>query len=71
MSLSIVLVQRDAEKLKFFNFAASLKQRVADDVEKNAYHILGGKKDATSVNLPLRFMTRMIKILRLIKETKV
>ena len=40
MSLSIVLVRRDAEKLKFFNFAASLKKRVADDVEKkNAYHI--------------------------------
>ena len=40
MSLSIVLVRRDAEKLKFFSFAASLKRRVADDVEKkNAYHI--------------------------------
>jgi len=34
MSLSIVLVRRDAEKLKFFSFAASLKKRVADDVEK-------------------------------------
>ena len=39
MSLSIVLVRRDAEKLKFFNFAASLKIRVADDVEKNAFHM--------------------------------
>ena len=39
MSLSIVLVRRDAEKLKCFNFAASLKKRVADDVERNAYHI--------------------------------
>ena len=34
MSLSIVLVRREAAKLKFFNFAASLKKRVADDVEK-------------------------------------
>ena len=39
MSLSIVLVRRYAEKLKFFNFAASLRKRVADDVEKNAYDI--------------------------------
>ena len=39
MSLSTVLVRRDAEKLNFFNFAASLKKRVADDVEKNTYHI--------------------------------
>jgi len=58
MSLSIVLVQRDAEKLKFFSFAASLKKRVADDVEKKTLTIygarqLGGKKNATSVNLPL------------------
>ena len=34
MSLSTVLVRRDAEKLNFFNFAASLNKRVADDVEK-------------------------------------
>ena len=58
MSLSIVLVRRDAEKLKFFNFAASVKKRVADDVEKKTLTIygarqLGGKKNATSVNLPL------------------
>ena len=57
MSLSIVLVRRDAEKLKFFNIAASLKKRVADDVEKKTLTIygsrqLGGKKNATSVNLP-------------------
>ena len=35
-----VLVRGDAEKLKFVSFAASLKKRVADDIEKNAYHIL-------------------------------
>ena len=58
MSLSIVLVRPDAEKLKFFSFAASLNKRVADDVEKQTLTIygsrqLGGKKNATSVNLPL------------------
>jgi len=40
MLLTIVPMRRDAEKLKFFSFAASLKKRVADDVgQKNAYHI--------------------------------
>jgi len=51
-------MRRDAEKLKFFSFAASLKKRVADDVGKKTLTIygsrqLGGKKNATSVNLPL------------------
>jgi len=51
-------VRHDAEKLNFFNFAASLKNRVADDVETKTLTIyglrqLGGKKNATSVNLPL------------------
>ena len=49
MSLPVVLVQRDVEKLKFFNFAVSLKKWVANDVEKKALTIyssrqLGGKK---------------------------
>ena len=39
MLLTIVPMRRDAEKLKFFSFAASLKKLVADDVGKNAYHI--------------------------------
>ena len=57
VTIHLVLVRRDAEKLKFFNFAASLKKRVADDVEKKTLTIygarqLGGKKNATSVNLP-------------------
>jgi len=34
MLLTIVPMRRDAEKLKFFNFPASLKKRVADDVGK-------------------------------------
>ena len=40
MLLSIVIVLHDAEKLKYFSFAASLQKRVAGDVgKKNAYHI--------------------------------
>ena len=56
MSLSIFLVWHDAEKLKFFSFVASLKERVASDVGKKKLAIygsrqLGGKKSVTSVNL--------------------
>ena len=53
MSLSIVLVPYDTENLKFFSFSASLKKRVADEHGKNAGpRQLGGKKNATSSNLP-------------------
>ena len=58
MLLSIVIVRHDAEKLKYFSFAASLKKRVAGDVGEKTLTIygsrqLGGKEKATSVNRPL------------------
>ena len=61
MLLTIVPMRRDAEKLKFFSFAASLKKRLADDVEKKTLTIyssrqLGGKKNATSVNTTLKHL---------------
>ena len=59
MLQSIVIVRHDAEKLKYFSFAASLKKRAAGDVGKKTLTIygtrqLGGKENATSVNRPLR-----------------
>ena len=39
MLLGIVLMRHNAEKLKYFSFATSLKICVAGDVGKNAYHI--------------------------------
>ena len=57
MSLYIVLVRHDAEKLKFFSFVASLKNACLVTLEKTlaiyGSRQLGGKKNATSVNLPL------------------
>ena len=52
-------MRHDAEKLKFFSFAASLKKREGGEHEKKTLTIYGlpqlsGKKNATSVNLPLR-----------------
>ena len=59
MILSIVPMQRDAGKLKFFSFAASLKYARVMSLQKNAYYLwfaaTGGKKRATNVNQPIIF----------------
>ena len=57
MLQSIVIVRHDAEKLKYFSFAALLKKRMAGGVGKKTLIIygsrqLGGKENATSVNRP-------------------
>jgi len=60
MSLSIVLVRLDAEKLKFLKFAASLKKRVADDVEKKRLTIYGSRQLGGKKNRKVDFLGLLI-----------